>query len=81
MAKKSSLEEFKNIGKQRKPEQEIYERKIHFDKRQYSLKIPKNVMDKIGYEEGDLIQFIINKPYKSLKDFEIKFVKNGKKRV
>jgi len=74
-------EEFKRIGKPKEklPPQE-FKKPIYYDKRQYSLKIPKEVMDKIGYEEGDQINFILKKPFRSLEDLKIEYLrKNAKK--
>jgi hypothetical protein len=79
MKKKSSLiEEFRKIGKTTTA-LESYEQLIYFDGRQYSLKIPKKVMDKIDYKKGDMISFEWEKPFTSFKDIRITYKrKDGK---
>jgi hypothetical protein len=83
MIMKSSLKkELQKIGKpKQKKKDEVYDKIIYFDKRQYSLKIPKKVMDKIGYKEEDKIRFTLIKPYKGLEDLKIEYIreKNDKK--
>lgn len=73
-------EEFKKIGKPKNVEPEIHEKTVYYDKRQYSLKIPKAVMDKIGHEDGDKIVFILKKPFRSLNDLEIKYKRDNAKK-
>ena len=58
--------EYETIKKQQKiRDKEIIEpseeKSIHFDGRQYSCKIPKKVMDSLGYKKGDNIKFTLIK--------------------
>ncbi len=85
MVSKSSLNErFASTGKPRKVKSNDYEKIIYYDTRQYSIKIPKLLMDKIHYKKGDKIIFTLNKPDDNTKDIadclEIKYVrgKNAK---
>jgi hypothetical protein len=38
----------------------VFRKKIHFDKRQYSIKLPKRLFDFFEYKEGDSIIFVID---------------------
>lgn len=79
--------EFKEIGefedivkkvksKERKIIDEPIEKQIYFDDRQYSCKIPKEIMDSIGYKKGDKLSFtLIRVPSKEKITVEIKYVR------
>ena len=73
-SKNSPQEKFILIGTEKKPKDDIYEQKIHFDKRQYSLKIPKLLLDKIDFKEGDKIKFHLKKPA-SIENLEITYIR------
>jgi hypothetical protein len=70
----SPQERFVKIGQEKQIQDLICDQKIHFDKRQYSLKIPKLLLDKIGYEDGDKIRFHLKKPAK-IDNLEITYVR------
>jgi len=65
-------EQFRQIVSEQKPKEIIEERPIYYDGRQFSLKIPKSIMDKIGGKKGDKIRFILNIEKKEL---ELEYVK------
>lgn len=73
-SKNSPQEKFVAVGTEKKIKEDIYLQKIHFDDRQYSLKIPKLLMDKIEYKKGDIIKFHLKKPA-SAENLEITYIR------
>lgn len=62
----ANIGEYETIKKQQKiRDKEIIEppeeKPIHFDGRQYSCKIPKKIMDSLGYKRGDCLKFVLIK--------------------
>jgi len=75
-------EEFLEIGEQKKDIITEEKKPILFDKKQYSVKLPKRVIDTIGFQDGDNLLFILIKPFDINKkpSLEIEYVrKDGTK--
>jgi hypothetical protein len=83
--KKSKEKDFASIGDKQQVKSEpkpiIEEKPVYFDGTQYSCKIPKKIMEEIGYKNGDALKFIVSYPKDVFKipNLEIKYVrsKNG----
>ena len=56
-------EEFLEIGEQKKDSLTKEKKPILFDKKQYSVKLPKRFIDTIGYMGGDSLLFTLIKPF------------------
>ena len=54
--------EFLEIGEHKKDKKDILVKNIHFDKRQYSVKLPTKFMESLGYKKGDSLEFTLVKP-------------------
>ncbi len=55
----------------------VFDSPIYFDKRQYSIKIPRRIFDFIDYTKGDKLEFIIDetdpkKPKLSIQYMQVK---------
>jgi len=78
----SEIGEYEDIKKKQKVKEkvlkEIEDKLIHFDKRQYSCKLPKHIMDRI-YKKGDKLKFtLIKEPSKGKIMMEIEYVHKWK---
>lgn len=73
--------EFAGIGDieqiKSQPEPIVEKKKIIYDERQYSCKIPKRIMEEIGYNDGDMLKFKLIYPEDKLKKpkLEIEYIK------
>lgn len=59
---KDDEKDFLEIGEHKKDRKDTLAKNIHFDKRQYSVKLPTKFMKSIGYEQGDSLVFTVVKP-------------------
>lgn len=59
----SDEEEFLEIGEQKKDIPVEEKKPILFDKKQYSVKLPKRFIDTIGFQDGDYLLFTLIKPF------------------
>ncbi|MDD5331479.1 MAG: hypothetical protein PHE43_01490 [Candidatus Nanoarchaeia archaeon] len=71
-----TIKKEKKIGAE-KIKEEPLESLIYFDGRQYSCKIPKKVMDTVGFRKGDKLKFTLIKiPREGVIELEVEYVKS-----
>mgnify|MGYP001570516600 CR=1 FL=1 len=56
----------------------IFDQKIYFDKRQYSLKLPTKLYDYIDYDEKDMIRIIVDDTDPDKPKIALEYIKGGK---